>query len=152
MDRPVALTLHLERFLRAPAALVFRMHTEPDLLARWWGPKGFHAPSIELDPRAGGRFRIEMQPPEGDRFFLVGEFRDVEPAARLVYTFRWEDPHPDDRETLVALALRDVGDGTELTVDQGDFATEERRELHEQGWTETLDRLDELLADRDKIS
>jgi uncharacterized protein YndB with AHSA1/START domain len=93
-----------------------------------------------------------MQPPEGDRFFLVGEFRDVEPAARLVYTFRWEDPHPDDRETLVAFVLRDTGEATELTVDQGDFATEERRELHERGWNETLDRLDELLADGDKIS
>ena len=38
------LTLHVERVLPAPQALVFRMHAEPDLLAQWWGPKGFSAP------------------------------------------------------------------------------------------------------------
>jgi uncharacterized protein YndB with AHSA1/START domain len=52
-------------------------------LARWCGPKGFSAPSVELDVRAGGSYRIEMQPPEGDAFFLSGEFCEVDPATRL---------------------------------------------------------------------
>src|SRR6476660_2366196 len=59
------LMLHLERLLSAPRPVVFRMHAEPDLLARWWGPKGFSAPSIELDLRVGGGYRIAMQPPNG---------------------------------------------------------------------------------------
>ena len=142
------LTLHLERVLPAPRALVFRMHSDPELFAQWWGPKGFSAPSVDLDVRVGGRYRIAMQPPEGDRFYLSGEFREVDPPARLAYTFRWEDPDPDDRETMVVFSLRDLGGSTELTVDQGPFATEERRALHEQGWTETVDRLTELLTSR----
>jgi uncharacterized protein YndB with AHSA1/START domain len=141
------LALHLERELQAPRPLVFGMHTEPEQLARWWGPSEFRAPSIELDARVGSRYRIEMQPPEGERFFLSGEFREVEPPARLVYTFRWEEPDPDDRETIVTFELRDGGDSTLVTVDQGSFATEARRELHRQGWSETLDRLGALLAD-----
>lgn len=143
------LTLHLERVLPAPRPLVFRMHAEPDRLAQWWGPKGFTAPSIELDLRVGGGYRITMQPPDGHGFVLSGEFRDVEPPTRLAYTFRWEPPDPDDRETVVAFALRDLGESTALTVDQGTFVTEERRALHEQGWTESLDRLQELITSRD---
>ena len=143
------LTLHLERVLPAPRALVFRMHAEPDLLAQWWGPKGFSAPSIELDVRVGGRYTIAMQPPEGDRFVLSGEFREVDPATRLVYTFRWEPPDPDDQETVVAFSLRDRSGSTALSVDQEPFATDARRVLHEQGWTESLDRLHELIRSRD---
>src|SRR5215217_6638124 len=101
MSMAAEMTLHLERVVPAPPPVVFRMHTEPHVLARWWGPKGFSAPSVELDVRVGGSYRIAMQPPGGDRFFLSGEFREVEPASRLAYTFRWEPPDPDDRETVV---------------------------------------------------
>ena len=63
------------------------------------------------------------------------------------YTFRWEDPDPEDRETLVTLSLREIGSAsTELAFHQGDFATERRRALHEQGWTQSLNHLEELLA------
>jgi uncharacterized protein YndB with AHSA1/START domain len=44
--------------------------------------------------------------------------------------------------------LRDLGESTGLTVEQGTFATEARRALHEQGWNESLDRLEELLERR----
>jgi uncharacterized protein YndB with AHSA1/START domain len=141
-----ALRLHLERALPASVGEVFSMNTEPDLLAEWWGPKGFSIPAVEMDVRVGGSYRITMQPPEGDAFFLFGEYRAVEEPSWLSYTFRWEPPDRDDRETVVVLSLRDLGDSTALTVDQGDFATEERRALHVQGWTESIDRLEDLLA------
>jgi uncharacterized protein YndB with AHSA1/START domain len=142
------LTLHLERDLPAETREVFAMNTESELLAQWWGPKGFSVPAVELDARVGGSYRITMQPPAGDAFFLLGEYRVVEEPSRLVYTFRWDPPDPDDRETVVVLSFRDVGDATALTVDQGDFATEERRALHVQGWSESIDRLSALLTTR----
>lgn len=138
--------LHLERVLPAPRPVVFRAHAEPDRLAKWWGPNGFTAPSVDLDLRVAGSYRIAMQPPDGDLFYLSGEFREVDPPNRLTYTFRWEDPDPDDRETVVTFSLSDLGESTGLIVDQGPFATEGRRELHRQGWTETLDRLQRLIA------
>jgi uncharacterized protein YndB with AHSA1/START domain len=140
------LTLHLERLLPVPRPIVFRNHAEPDLLARWWGPAGFSAPSIELDLRVGGRYRIAMQPPDGVLFYLSGAFLEVDAPTRLAYTFRWEDPDPDDRETTVTFSLRDLDESTELTVDQGVFATEGRLALHTQGWTESLNRLLELTS------
>ena len=142
------LALRLERDLPAPRSLVFRMHAEPDRWRRWWGPDGFSVPSIEVDLRVGGGFRIEMQPPDGDPFFLTGEFRVVDPPGRLAYTFSWENPDPDDVQTLVELSLEDLGEErTRLVVAQGPFATEARRALHTQGWTETLDRLQQLITE-----
>ena len=144
--RPAELTLHVERVLPAPRALIFKLHSERDQLARWWGPSGFSVPSIDVDLRVGGQYRIAMQPPDGDAFFLAGEFRRVEPPVLLSYTFRYEEPDADDRETVVDFSLRDVGESTEVSVDQGPFLTEARRALHTQGWTETLDRLYDLVV------
>ena len=140
------LTLHLERVLSAPRLRVFEACTEPELLAEWWGPRGFTAPGIDLDLRVGGRYRIAMQPPEGELFYLTGEFREVDRPSRLSYTFRWEEPDPDDQETVVTLSFRERGDSTELTLDQGSFATEGRYELHHAGWTDGLERLEAALA------
>jgi len=143
---PGELSLHMKRVLHAPRERVFRACTEPDELAEWWGPKGFTAPSIELDLRVGGRYRIAMQPPDGDLFYLTGEFREIDPPAQLAYTFRWEDPDPDDQETVVTLSFGDLGESTELVFTQRAFATVGRHALHEQGWTDGLDRLEELMS------
>jgi len=140
------LNLHLERVLRARREVVFGACTDQEQLAKWWGPRGFTAPSIELDLRVGGSYRIAMQPPEGDLFYLSGEFREVDSPHRLAYTFRWEEPDPDDRETVVTLSFRDFGDSTGLTLDQGPFATEGRYELHHAGWSDGLERLEVALS------
>jgi uncharacterized protein YndB with AHSA1/START domain len=87
-----------------------------------------------------------MQPPEGDVFYLSGEFQAVEPGGRLAFTFRWEPPDPDDRETLATLVLEDVGFDTVVRLTQGEFTTEGRLALHREGWSESFDRLAELLA------
>jgi len=137
--------------LPAPRSLVFKALTEPDELAKWWGPSGFTSPSVKVDLRVGGSYRIAMQPSAGDLFYLSGEFREVDPPARLAYTFRWEDPDPDDQETVVTLSLRDLGESTELVLAQGPFATKPRRALHEDGWTDAFDRLQQLMSRRTSV-
>ena len=139
------LTLELRRSLPGPPSLVFELFTDPSRLARWWGPRGFTTPSLDYEPREGASYRIEMQPPEGDAFYLAGEFREVDPPTRLAYTFGWEDPDPDDVETVAALSFRDQGESTEVALSQGPFKTEARRELHRGGWTDSFDKLEELL-------
>ena len=146
--QPGELTLELERVLPAPRSVVFGAFSAPDDLAKWWGPEGFAIPSLEFEPRAGSRYRIEMQPPEGEPFHLAGEVREVEPPARIAYTFVWEPPDPDDVETVADLSFRDLGGSTEVVLRQGPFRTEARRALHRDGWTETLDKLERLLEQR----
>jgi len=100
------LTLEMKRVLPAARSVVFGAFSAVDELATWWGPEGFRVRSLEFNPRIGHSYRIEMQPPEGDPFYLTGEFREVDPPVRLAYTFVWEDPDPDDVETLVELSFR----------------------------------------------
>ncbi len=138
--------LELKRVLPAAPVVVFGAFTDSSELAKWFGPEGFTIPSAEFDPRVGGTYRIEMQPPEGDCFYLTGEFREVDPPARLAFTFIWEDPDPDDVETLVGLSLRDLGGSTELAFTQGRFKTEARRALHRDGWTDSFDKLEHLVS------
>jgi uncharacterized protein YndB with AHSA1/START domain len=146
--RSDGLALELHRALPAAPSLVFEVFTDPSQLARWWGPEGFSIPSLEFDPRVGESYRIEMQPPEGDAFYLAGEFRMVDPPDRLAYTFRWEDPDPDDVETVVDLSFRGFSESTEVVLTQGPFKTEARRALHRDGWTDSFDKLEALLSSR----
>ncbi len=140
------LVLSLKRTLPAPRRVVWEALTDPNRLAEWWGPKDFTVPRVDFEPRVDGRYRIAMQPPEGDLFHLHGEFREVDPPTRLSYTFVWEPPDPDDRETVVMLSLEERGEQTEVNLRQGEFATEERRALHEGGWSDSFEKLAELLA------
>ena len=142
------LMLEIERVLPAPRPVVFAAFSDPGVLVKWWGPKGFNTPSLEFQARMGASYRIEMQPPEGDPFYLTGEFRAVDPPARLAYTFVWEDPDPDDVQTLVNHSFRELGEATEVALTQGPFKTEARRALHRDGWTDSFDKLERLIAGR----
>jgi uncharacterized protein YndB with AHSA1/START domain len=140
------LTLERKRVLRAVPSVVFGAFSDSSELVKWWGPEGFTTPSLEFQPRVGESYRIQMQPPEGDAFYLTGEFREVDPPARLAYTFIWEDPDPDDVETLVALSFRDLGESTEVALTQGPFKTEARRALHRDGWMDSFDKLERHIS------
>jgi uncharacterized protein YndB with AHSA1/START domain len=143
--RSAGLTLEIERVLDARRSVVFRAFSDPGELAKWWGPRGFTTPSLVLHARVGAGYRIEMQPPQGARFYLSGEFRVVDPPARLAYTFAWEEPDLDDLATLVDLSFRDLGESTEVALRQGPFKTQARRRLHHDGWADSFDKLEGLL-------
>lgn len=138
--------LQMTRLLPAAPGDVFRAMTDARQLSRWFGPRGFTVPHLEIDPQPGGDYTFEMHPPEGDAFRLSGEFLQVDPPSRLVYTFRWDPPDPDDRETVVNLSLENSSGRTQVELTQGEFITEERRALHEGGWADSFDRLAELFG------
>lgn len=142
------LVLNLECTLDAPPEEVFRMLTESTELVKWWGPHGFVIPAAELSLTEGGNYRFRMAPPEGEPFHLSGEFLEIDPPWRLVYTFLWEEPTPDDRETVVDLSLGSTGEATRLVLSQGPFLTDERLELHRSGWTESFEKLQAVLNSR----
>lgn len=142
------LVLNLECTLPAPPEEVFRTLTEPSELVKWWGPHGFTIPAAELNLVVGGPYRFRMTPPDGEPFHLSGKFLDIDPPWRLVFTFRWEEPTPDDRETVVDLSLQSAGKATRLALSQGPFLTEERLALHRGGWTESFEKLQAVLGSR----
>jgi uncharacterized protein YndB with AHSA1/START domain len=131
--------------LEASTEQVFGMLTEPTKLAQWWGPHGYTTPDIQVDLRVGGSLRFTMQPPDGEAFHLSGEFLEILLPSRLRFTFRWDEPSPDDRETLVELSLDSHGGRTVVKWTQGEFATRERLELHRRGWADSFAKLDAIL-------
>jgi uncharacterized protein YndB with AHSA1/START domain len=135
------LVLELACVLDAPRERVFGLLTERAELTRWWGPHGFTVPDARIDLRIGGGYRLTMQPPDGEAFHLSGEFVEIDPPIRLVYTFRWDEPDPDDRETTVELSIVEAGDGTQLLLRQGEFATPARLALHRDGWSDSFEKL-----------
>jgi uncharacterized protein YndB with AHSA1/START domain len=145
-QRPHGLELEILRVLPAAQPVVFEALTDPAELTKWWGPKGFSVAWLDFAPRVGAVYRIEMQPPEGEPFFLRGNFHEVNPPQRLSYSFAWENPDPDDVETYVQLSLRDLGEATEIGLSQGRFKSQPRWQLHHDGWTESFDKLEQLLS------
>lgn len=141
MSEDVGLRLTATCVLEAPREQVFRLLTQPEGLAAWWGPRDVELLRAVVDLRVGGSYRFVMRPTGGAPFHLSGTFLSVDPGRALSYTFRYEEPTPDDRETVVAVTLDDRGDDTVVSVTQGTFATEERLALHRRGWSESLERL-----------
>jgi uncharacterized protein YndB with AHSA1/START domain len=139
--------LVITRIFDAPRNVVFQAWTEPGRAARWWGPQGFVTTYCDMDVRPGGAFRVCMCSPEGVEHWKQGVYREVVEPERLGFTFAWEDAEgKPGHETLVTVSFAEQGAKTRLTLHQAIFETVARRDEHQRGWTSTLQRLAEYLA------
>ncbi len=139
--------LVVTRLIDAPRALVFKAWTQPEHIARWWGPRGFTTIGCAMDIRVGGRFRCGMRSPEGTDYWKVGVYRELVEPERIVFTFAWEDTSgTPGHELVTTVTLSEQGSKTLLTLHQAGFETTERRDDHVQGWTSCLERFAEYMA------
>src|SRR5262249_6109866 len=107
----------LTRIFDAPRTLVWKAWTDPKMMAQWFGPRGFTNPVCELDVRVGGSLRIVMRGPDGNDYPMKGEFREITPPERLVFTniaIDKDGKHLLEGETTVILTER--GGRTTLTL------------------------------------
>jgi uncharacterized protein YndB with AHSA1/START domain len=137
--------LELRRTLPAPPERVFRAWTEAGQVKQWFGPKGCTVPEAELDLRVGGRYRFTLEEPDG-RHIVAGEYVEISPPERLVFTWKWEHVPEDSPETLVTVEFLPRGDGTEMVLTHERFPSADVRDLHNQGWTSSFDCLADALA------
>ena len=139
--------LVLERFYPVAPEKVWRAWTDPQALKRWFGPGGNDpVSSVQLDLRAGGRYRIVFGGPDGAAHEVQGVYREVVPNRRLVFTWIWPRTTPE-RESLVTIEFRAVARGTELVFRHEQFADETVRDNHRQGWSESFAKLERLLQE-----
>jgi uncharacterized protein YndB with AHSA1/START domain len=137
--------LELSHRFNARRERVFEAWTDPDVLREWWSVGGGSTPLAEVDLRAGGRYRLSMQMETGEVHTVVGEYREVNPPERLVYTWRWEEgPEPvqGGNETLVTVEFLDDGDGTLVKLRHTGFPSDEIMRMHEHGWNAVLGNLE----------
>jgi uncharacterized protein YndB with AHSA1/START domain len=130
----------------APREVVFAAWTEPELLQRWWGPGVFETVAAEVDLRPGDRYELLLEP---GSMRLVGEFREVAPPQRLVYTWRWVEGVPDTRESLVTVEFRDLGSRTEVVLLHDNFVGPGPVDMYDEGWRSGLDKLRAFLRARE---
>lgn len=146
---PDGTELLMTRVFDAPRSLVFAAWTENEHLARWqMAPIGHTVTTEKSDIRTGGSFSICMHGPDGIDRWLKGDYREVVPPERLVFTHCWlgADGKPD-KETLVTIIFAARGNQTELTLHQTGFVSSASRDGHNDGWNSAFDRLASYLAD-----
>jgi uncharacterized protein YndB with AHSA1/START domain len=137
-DRALTIT----RTLDAPRALVFKIWSQPEHLARWWGPRGFTLPECKVDFRPGGSFFMLMRSPEGTEHRVRGVYREIAPPERIACSWAWEDAEGKlGHETLLTVSFAEAGTKTRLTLHQAVFESDSARDAHEDGWTTCLERL-----------
>ena len=141
------LALKARRVLNATPQQVFDAWTVPALLRGWFAAaEDFTTPLAEVDLRVGGRYRLGMQPPGGAQVLVAtGEYLEIEPPSRLVFTWQWEGTAQDERLTLVTLALQPHGAGTQLVLTHEQFDSAANRDQHALGWQGCLNQLERLL-------
>ena len=139
--------LVVTRIIDAPRALVFKAWTQPEHIARWWGPQGFTTIHCDMDIRVGGAYRFGMRSPDGTEHWKRGVFRDIVEPERVVFSFAWEDAQGEPgHELLTTVTFEAVGEKTRLTLRQGVFETCEGRDGHVSGWTSCFERFAEYVT------
>jgi uncharacterized protein YndB with AHSA1/START domain len=121
---------------------MWRLWTDPDHFARWWGPKGARCTRCEIDLRPGGAWLTTMESPDCAMHTVSGVYREIVEPERLVYTWGWHDEAGRGDESVVTVTFKAAGKGCEVRVLHEGLGPDQP-DLHQQGWTGAL----ECLAD-----
>lgn len=142
----------ISRTINASRELVFEAWTKPEHLGLWWGPTGFTNTFLDIDVRPGGMWRFIMHGPDGIDYPNRIVYNEVVKPERLVYTHGGEDENdPGQFQVIVTF---DESYGSTLLTMRSIFpsAAERDKVVNEysaiEGGNQTLDRLEELLANR----
>jgi uncharacterized protein YndB with AHSA1/START domain len=141
--------LRLERIFDASAEKVFEAWTSPEVLRRWW-PAGsdWETPVAEVDARVGGRLRLVMRSPDGEEFGGRGEYVEITPPERLVFTWTWAGHEGHEGTQLVEVDFREREDGrTTVVLTNRGLEDEESRHKHRRGWEGSFNNLERVLAE-----
>ncbi|MGH8369981.1 MAG: SRPBCC family protein [Gammaproteobacteria bacterium] len=144
LEREVTLT----RTLDAPRELVFKVWTDPQHLAQWWGPHGFTNPVCDVDLRPGGKILIHMRGPDGITYPMTGTFNEIVAPERLVFLSAALDQDGTPvLESLTTVTFAKHGDRqTKLTVHARARGLKPIAAQYlagmQAGWTQSLERLD----------
>jgi len=147
VQKPDDATLILRRMLNAPPELAFKAWTSAEHIQQWMRPEpGMVVPLASMDLRVGGKFRIQMKKPDGEFFTAAGEFREVKPPERLVYTWAWEKDgsgaefgEVEGQPSLITVEVLKRGNRTEFVMTHTRFASVESRDSHAQGWNRAVE-------------
>jgi uncharacterized protein YndB with AHSA1/START domain len=142
-DREIVMT----RVFDAPRQMVFDAFSKPELLKRWFGPRGWSLAVCEVDLRVGGTFRFVLRGPDGHEMGMRGVYREITPPERSVHMESFDD-YPGESE--VTMVLVEQAGKTTMTATVLYPSREVRDAViqsgMEHGAAESYDKLAEMLG------
>ena len=139
-------SLEIKRFINAPRERVYAAWTDPAQLRQWFGPATAETDNLIADVRPGGEFRWDLRNCDGKKMTIRGEYREVQPGKRIVFTWQWQDDEDwKDCVSVVTVELSDRDGGTEVRLTHDQLPSAESRDRHNEGWNSVLDKLEEFL-------
>ena len=140
-------SLQIKRFINAPRSRVYAAWTNPAQLKEWWGPESVRTRNFAADVRVGGKYRWDLTTPEGEEMSVFGEYRELVPEKKIVFTWKWDNDEVwENRTSVVTVELSDRDAGTELRLTHEQLPSEESRDRHSDGWNSVLDRLEKFVS------
>ena len=140
-------SLEIKRFINAPRDRVYAAWTDPAQLKQWFGPDKVQTRDLIVDPRVGGKFRWDLTNPEGEKMTCRGEYRELLPGKKIVFTWQWDDDEDWEKHTsVVTVELSDRNGGTELRLTHEQLPNEQSRDGHTGGWNSALDKLEKFFS------
>jgi len=134
-----ATSVTLVRRIEAPAARVYAAWTDPAKLARWWAQDSAQVVGVEVDPRVGGAYRVQMLGADGGASEAAGVYLELTPPERLV--FSWALIPGSGRRSTVTVQIKADGAACELTLTHEGDADPDTWANRRIGWGAALDRL-----------
>ncbi len=147
MAQAEKLSLEIKRLINAPRDHVYAAWTDPAQLKQWFGPENVQTRDLIADARVGGEFRWDLINPEGEKMTIRGEYRELEPGKKIVFTWQWQDDEDwQNHVSIVTVEFSDAEGGTELRLTHEQLPNEESRDRHNEGWNSVLDKLEKFLS------
>jgi uncharacterized protein YndB with AHSA1/START domain len=141
------LSLEIRRFIKAPRDRVYAAWTDPAQLKEWFGPEKVQTRDLIADARVGGKFRWDLTNSEGEKMTCLGEYRELQPGKKIVFTWQWDDDEDWENHTsVVTVELFDATGGTELRLTHEQLPNEGSRDGHTGGWNSALDKLEKFCS------
>lgn len=143
-QRPTPAQVRLDRHYPRPVEKVWAAWTDPQALSCWFGlGRPGAVTQAEVDLRVGGRYRIVTRLPDGATNDVSGQYQEVVPHSRLVFTWAWAST--PERISRVSIDFAATDAGTELRFVHDRFFDEQARANHERGWSSIFGHLDDFL-------
>ncbi len=141
------LSLEIKRFINASRDRVYAAWTDQEQLRQWFGPEDVQTRNLIADVRVGGQFRWDCTDPEGKEVTISGEYRELQPGKKIVFTWRLEEDEDwKDHNSIVTIKLFDREGGTELRLTHEKLPNEASRDSHNEGWNSVLEKLETFVT------
>ena len=138
-------SLEIKRVINAPRSRVYAAWTDPAQLKEWWGPEGVETRNFAADARVDGKYRWDLVNQEGEEMSVFGEYRELVPGKKIVFTWQWDDDEAwKNVSSVVTVELSDRDGGTEICLRHEQLPSTESRDRHNEGWSSVLDRLEKF--------